>query len=114
MNKEVLKAINEVNTMFKDNNLVFKLGETNTIDIKRTPTKRLSIDLPFGGGTPDGRIIELFGQESSGKTTAALHILAAYQETQPDKSTAFIDFEHSFDKNYAKILGVDTDNLIMS
>lgn len=114
MNKEALKAINDVNTMFKDQSLVFELGKNQIMDIKRTPASRLSIDAVFGGGTPDGRIIELFGQESSGKTTIALHILAAYQKSQPDRVAAFIDFEHAFDKRYAKNLGVDIEHLVMS
>lgn len=114
MNKEALKAIEEVNSMFKDNSLVFELGKNTVMDIKRTAANRLSIDGVFGGGAPDGRIIELFGQESSGKTTIALHILAAYQNTQPERAAAFIDFEHAFDPTYAKNLGVDIEHLIMS
>ena len=114
MNKEALKALEEVNTMFKDPNLVFQMGTNKTMDIKRTPSGRLSIDAVFGGGTPDGRIIELFGQESSGKTTIALHILAAYQKTQPDRVAAFIDFEHAFDPRYAANLGVNVKHLVMS
>lgn len=114
MNKEALKAIDDVNNLFKDKSLVFELGKNKVMDIKRTPCHRLSIDSVFGGGTPDGRIIELFGQESSGKTTIALHILAAYQESQPERSTAFIDFEHAFDPTYASNLGVDIEHLVMS
>jgi recombination protein RecA len=114
MNKEAQKAIDEVNKMFKDTSLVYELGKNKILDIKRTPTRRLSIDSVFGGGTPDGRIIELYGQESSGKTTIALHILAAYQKNHPDKATGFIDFEHAFDPKYAKNLGIDTEHLVMS
>lgn len=114
MNQQVLKAIEEVNSMFKDKNLVFELGKSKLTDIKRTPCKRLSIDTVLGGGVPDGRIIELFGQESSGKTTIALHMLAAYQESQPDKAALFLDYEHAFDANYAQNLGVDVNSLIMS
>jgi len=114
MNKEALKAIDEVNKMFNDTNLVFELGKNKLMDIKRTPSGRLSIDSVFGGGTPDGRIIELYGQESSGKTTIALHILAAYQKTQPDRVAGFIDFEHAFDPHYAENLGIDVEHLVMS
>ena len=114
MNKEAQKAIDEVNKMFGDKSLVFEMGKAKIMDIERTPCGRLSIDSVFGGGTPDGRIIELFGQESSGKSTIALHILAAYQKTQPDKATAFIDFEHAFDPKYAENLGVDVEHLVMS
>lgn len=114
MNKEAAAALEEINTLFKDENLVFEMGKNKFMDIKRTPCGRLSIDSVFGGGTPDGRIIELFGQESSGKTTIALHILAAYQKSQPEKSTAFIDFEHAFDPKYAENLGIDVEHLVMS
>lgn len=114
MNKEALKAIDEVNKMFKDSNLVYELGKNKTLDIKRTPSGRLSIDSVFGGGTPDGRIIELYGQESSGKTTIALHILAAYQKSQPERAAGFIDFEHAFDPKYASNLGIDVEHLVMS
>lgn len=114
MNTAAQKAIDDVNALFKDSSLVFELGKNKFMDIKRTPCSRLSIDSVFGGGTPDGRIIELFGQESSGKTTIALHILAAYQETQPDRAAAFVDFEHAFDPKYASNLGVDVEHLVMS
>ena len=114
MNKEAQLALDEINKLFKDEHLVFEMGKNKFMDIKRTPCGRLSIDSVFGGGTPDGRIIELFGQESSGKTTIALHILAAYQKSQPDKSTAFIDFEHAFDPKYASNLGIDVEHLVMS
>jgi recombination protein RecA len=114
MNEEALAALKEINTLFKDENLVFEMGKNKFMDIKRTPCNRLSIDSVFGGGTPDGRIIELYGQESSGKTTIALHILAAYQKSQPEKSTAFIDFEHAFDPKYAENLGIDVEHLVMS
>lgn len=114
MNKEAQLAIDEVNKMFGDKSLVFEMGKSKLMDIKRTPCGRLSIDSVFGGGTPDGRIIELYGQESSGKTTIALHILAAYQQTQPDRVAAFIDFEHAFDPKYAENLGIDVEHLVMS
>ena len=109
-----LKAMDDVNTMFKDSNLVFELGKAKNMDIQRTPSGILSIDVPFGGGTPDGRIIEIFGKESSGKTTSALHILAGYQKLHPTKRAAFIDFEHAFDPSYASNLGVDVDRLVFS
>jgi recombination protein RecA len=114
MNKAAQLAIDEVNKMFGDKSLVFEMGKSKFMDIKRTLCGRLSIDSVFGGGTPDGRIIELYGQESSGKTTIALHILAAYQKTQPDRAAAFIDFEHSFDPKYAENLGIDVEHLVMS
>jgi recombination protein RecA len=109
-----LVAMEEVNKLFGDSNLVFELGKAKGMDIQRTPCGILSIDAPFGGGTPDGRIIEIFGKESSGKTTTALHILEGYQRRQPNKRAAFIDFEHAFDPTYAANLGVDIDRLIFS
>lgn len=112
--KKALAAMDEVNKMFKDNNLVFELGKTKKLDIQRTPCGILSIDAPFGGGTPDGRIIELFGLESSGKTTIALHILAGYQKRQPTRRAAFIDFEHAFDPSYAENLEVNINKLVFS
>lgn len=114
VNKEALAAMAEVNKMYKDEHLITRLGDNKTMEMKRTVCGVPSIDIPFGGGSPDGRIIELYGKESSGKTTIALHILAAYQKTQPEKSAVFIDFEHAFDKNYASNLGVNIEDLLLS
>lgn len=114
MNKEAKAAIDEVNEMFKDKSLVMRLGDSKSMDVERTPCGILSIDSVFGGGTPNGRIIELYGAESSGKTTIALHILASYKRHHPKKEIAFIDFEHAFDPNYAQNLGIDTKELVIS
>jgi recombination protein RecA len=72
----------------------------------------LSLDLALGGGYPKGRIIEIYGPESSGKTTLTLHAIAEVQKS--GGTAAFIDAEHALDPAYAKKLGVDTDNLLFS
>ncbi len=92
---------------------VMKLGEFKAMEIEAIPTGALSLDIALGiGGVPRGRIIEIFGPESSGKTTLALHIVAEAQKMGGD--AAFIDAEHALDPVYAKKLGVDIDNLIVS
>ena len=92
---------------------VMKLGEFKAMEIEAIPTGALSLDMALGiGGVPRGRIIEVFGPESSGKTTLALHIVAEAQKMGGD--AAFIDAEHALDPVYAKKLGVDIDNLIVS
>lgn len=91
---------------------VMRLGDDNYVDIETIPTGSLSLDMALGGGVPKGRIIEIYGPESSGKTTLALHIIA---EIQKDGGrAAFIDAEHALDPAYAKRLGVQTDNLLVS
>ena len=92
---------------------VMKLGEFKAMEIEAIPTGALSLDMALGiGGVPRGRIIEVFGPESSGKTTLALHVVAEAQKMGGE--AAFIDAEHALDPVYAKKLGVDIDNLIVS
>ena len=92
---------------------VMKLGEFKTMEVEAIPTGALSLDIALGiGGVPRGRIIEVFGPESSGKTTLALHVIAEAQKMGGE--AAFIDAEHALDPVYAKKLGVDIDNLIVS
>ena len=92
---------------------VMKLGEFKAMEIEAIPTGALSLDIALGiGGVPRGRIIEVYGPESSGKTTLALHVIAEAQKTGGE--AAFIDAEHALDPVYAKKLGVDIDNLIVS
>ena len=92
---------------------VMKLGEFKAMEIEAIPTGALSLDIALGiGGVPRGRIIEIYGPESSGKTTLALHVIAEAQKTGGE--AAFIDAEHALDPVYAKKLGVDIDNLIVS
>ena len=92
---------------------VMKLGEYQAMNVEAIPTGALSLDIALGiGGIPRGRIIEIFGPESSVKTTLALHAIAEAQKLGGE--AAFIDAEHALDPVYAKHLGVDIDNLIVS
>ncbi len=92
---------------------VMKLGENVQMSVDYIPTGALSLDIALGiGGVPKGRIVEVYGPESSGKTTVALHMIAEAQKLGGE--AAFIDAEHALDPVYAKNLGVDIDNLIVS
>ena len=92
---------------------VMKLGEFQAMNIEAIPTGALGLDIALGiGGVPRGRIVEIYGPESSGKTTLALHIIAEAQKMNGE--AAFIDAEHALDPVYAKHLGIDIDNLIVS
>jgi len=92
---------------------VMKLGEVGNVSIDAIPTGALSLDIALGiGGVPRGRVVEIYGPESSGKTTVALHMIAEAQKM--GGIAAFIDAEHALDPVYAKNLGVDVDNLIVS
>ncbi len=92
---------------------VMSLGQANTMQVDAIPTGSMTLDLALGiGGVPRGRIVELYGPESSGKTTVALHIAAEAQKQGGE--VAFIDVEHALDPVYARALGVDIDNLLVS
>ena len=92
---------------------IMKLGENAHMSVEAIPTGSLTLDLALGiGGVPKGRIVEIFGPESSGKTTVALHIAAEVQKLGGE--AAFIDAEHALDPVYAKALGVNIDNLLVS
>ncbi len=92
---------------------VMKLGQNSTLNVEAISTGSLGLDLALGiGGLPRGRIIEMYGPESSGKTTLALHCIAEAQKLGGD--AAFIDVEHALDPVYAQALGVDIDNLLVS
>ena len=92
---------------------IMKLGENRRMEVQAVKTGSLSLDLALGiGGVPRGRIVEIFGPESSGKTTVALHIMAEIQKS--GGTAAFIDAEHALDPVYSKALGVDIDNLLVS
>ena len=92
---------------------VMKLGEFQAMNVEAIPTGSLSLDIALGiGGIPRGRIVEVYGPESSGKTTLALHMIAEAQKMGGE--AAFIDAEHALDPVYAKHLGVDIENLIVS
>lgn len=89
-----------------------KLGEGHRANVELIPGGSLSLDIALGGGYPKGRVIEIYGPESSGKTTLTLHAIAEIQKQ--GGTAAFIDAEHALDPSYAKRLGVDTDNLLVS
>ena len=117
MNEEKQKALNSTIAMIEKQfgkGAIMKLGDVNVnSEIDVIPTGCLSLDLALGvGGVPRGRIMEIFGPESSGKTTVALHIIAEAQKM--GGVAAFIDAEHALDAAYAKALGVNTDELYVS
>lgn len=91
---------------------IMKLGEKSKVKIETIATGSISLDRALGGGVPKGRVIEIYGPESSGKTTLALHIIAEAQKT--GGTAAFIDAEHALDPEYAKKIGVDTKELLIS
>ena len=91
---------------------IMKLGERTDTQVETVPTGALSLDLALGGGIPKGRIIEIYGPESSGKTTLTLHAIAEVQKR--GGTAAFIDAEHALDPAYAKRIGVDIENLLLS
>ncbi|EJO5348873.1 recombinase RecA [Clostridium botulinum] len=116
VNAEKLKAIEaamgQIEKQFGKGSIM-KLGEDSGLNVESISTGSLDLDIALGiGGVPRGRIIEIFGPESSGKTTVALHILAEAQKI--GGAAAFIDAEHALDPAYARNLGVDIDNLIVS
>jgi len=115
VNEEKLKALglamDQITKQFGDGSIM-KLGEAHKVDVELISSGALSLDLALGGGYPKGRIIEVYGPESSGKTTLTLHAIAEVQKA--GGTAAFVDAEHALDPAYAKKLGVDTDNLLVS
>jgi recombination protein RecA len=103
--------MDQITKQFGDGSIM-KLGEAHKVDVELISSGALSLDLALGGGYPKGRIIEIYGPESSGKTTLTLHAIAEVQRA--GGTAAFIDAEHALDPAYAKKLGVDTDNLLVS
>ena len=105
-------TIKEIKTKFGEESIM-KLGESPKVDVNAIPTGSIGLDWALGiGGLPRGRIVEIFGPESSGKTTLALHVIAEAQKK--DGVCAFIDAEHAMDPVYAKKLGVKTEELLLS
>ncbi len=104
-------ALDQITKQFGDGSIM-KLGESHRANVELIPSGALSLDLALGGGYPKGRIIEIYGPESSGKTTLTLHAIAEVQKQ--GGTAAFIDAEHALDPSYAKKLGVDTANLLVS
>jgi len=91
---------------------IMNMGETHSINVQMIPTGSIALDLALGGGVPKGRVIEIYGPESSGKTTLAYHVVAEAQKA--GGMAAFIDAEHAMDPEYAKNIGVDIDRLLVS
>jgi len=110
--KALATAISQIEKNF-GKGTVMRLGDRPEMNVEAIPTGSLALDAALGiGGVPKGRIIEIYGPESSGKTTLALHILAEAQKRGGE--VAFVDAEHALDPVYAAALGVDTDNLLVS
>ena len=116
-NSEKLKALDSALAQIEKQHgkgSVMKLGDSNaSMNIETIPTGALSLDIALGiGGLPKGRVVEIYGPESSGKTTVALHMIAEVQKR--GGIAGFIDAEHALDPVYAKAIGVDIDNLYIS
>ena len=110
--KDIERALESIKTKFGDESIMM-LGATPKVDINAVPTGSIGVDWALGiGGLPRGRIIEIFGPESSGKTTLSLHVIAEAQKK--DGVCAFIDAEHALDPEYAKKLGVNINTLLVS
>ncbi len=110
--EEVSEVIGEIKSRFGDGSIM-KLGEIKKVDIAAIPTGAPSLDMALGiGGVPRGRIIEIYGPESSGKTTLTLHIIANAQKE--GGTAAFVDAEHAMDPAYAKKIGVNVEELLIS
>ncbi len=104
-------AMDQITKQFGDG-AIMKLGEAKKVDVALLPSGALSLDIALGGGYPKGRIIEIYGPESSGKTTLTLHAIAEIQ--RQGGTAAFVDAEHALDPAYARRVGVDTDNLLVA
>ena len=112
MKKALESAIAQIEKNF-GKGAIIKLGANQTMKVDAIPTGSMGLDLALGiGGVPRGRIVELYGPESSGKTTVALHIIAEAQKQGGE--VAFVDVEHALDPKYAAAVGVDVDNLLVS
>lgn len=104
-------AVDQIEKQFGKGSIM-KLGEAHTQNVECIPTGSISLDLALGGGIPKGRIIEIYGPESSGKTTLSLHAIAEIQKQ--GGTAAFVDAEHALDPQYAKRLGVKVEELLLS
>ena len=112
VNKEVEKVVEEIKEKFGEG-MIMKLGDVRKVDVEAIPTGSISLDIALGiGGVPRGRVIEIYGPESSGKTTLSLHIVANAQKA--GGTAAFVDAEHALDPEYAKRIGVEINDLLIS
>ena len=110
-NKALGLALETIEKQFGKGSIM-KLGESYKVEVETIPTGSVSLDLALGGGIPKGRVVEIYGPESSGKTTLTLHAIAEIQKM--GGTAAFIDAEHALDPSYAKRIGVDVENLLLS
>lgn len=104
-------AVDQIEKQF-GKGAIMRYGESSKVNVQMIPTGSVSLDIALGGGVPKGRIIEVYGPESSGKTTLAYHVIAESQKN--GGMAAFIDAEHALDPEYAKNIGVDVDKLLIS
>ncbi|MDY7022502.1 MAG: recombinase RecA [Cyanobacteriota bacterium] len=114
-NPEKEKALNQVLNQIERNfgkGAIVRLGDAPRMKVETIPSGALTLDLALGGGIPKGRVVEIYGPESSGKTTLALHAIAEVQKA--GGIAAFVDAEHALDPTYASALGVDIENLLVS
>jgi recombination protein RecA len=109
--KALSLVLNQIERSF-GKGTIMRLGDASRMKVETIPTGALTLDLALGGGLPKGRVIEIYGPESSGKTTVALHAIAEVQKS--GGIAAFVDAEHALDPAYSKALGVDIDNLLVS
>src|SRR5438128_12130360 len=110
VDRELKNALAQIEKQF-GKGAIMQLGESSSLDVPGISTGSLSLDIALGGrGLPRGRIIEIYGQEASGKTTVALHSIASAQRA--GGVAAFIDAEHALDPSWAKRLGVDLESLL--
>ncbi|MDD3007144.1 MAG: recombinase RecA [Candidatus Pacebacteria bacterium] len=109
--KAVQEAMDDIKSRFGEGSIM-KLGEAKSMDVDFIPTGSISLDIALGGGVPKGRIVEIYGLESSGKTTLTLHVIAEAQKR--GDTSAFVDAEHALDPEYAKKIGVNIKDLIVS
>lgn len=110
-NQALKLAVDQIEKQFGKGSIM-RLGEAHATNVETIPSGSVSLDLALGGGIPRGRVVEIYGPESSGKTTVCLHAVAEVQKT--GGTAAFIDAEHALDPAYAKRLGVNTDSLLIS
>lgn len=109
--KALEAALGQISKNFGDG-AIMRLGEAKKVNVATVSSGSISLDLALGGGMPKGRVIEIYGPESSGKTTMALHTVAEFQKS--GGQAAFVDAEHALDPEYAAKIGVDVDNLLIS
>jgi recombination protein RecA len=109
--KALSMVLNQIERNFGKGSIM-RLGDASRMKVETIPTGALTLDLALGGGLPKGRVIEIYGPESSGKTTLALHALAEVQKM--GGTAAFVDAEHALDPEYARNLGVDIEELLVS